>query len=295
MPATLKPYLPSTRLRIAAPKGNGKPAVDPKGGQYNAGLIEGFSAIQRGEALGHKLWIDSVMLSQVAALGNAARGIKSRFAHPGQSSDGMGTLLGRSKNFRVEGDKVLADLHFAKSSHGTPDGDLAEYVMQLARETPDLFGASIVFGSDYKAEKAFEAEHTDSKGRFTSPDPDNKHHLPHARVANLYAADLVDEPAANPDGLFAALSSKGSLGPEADALLLYALGCAEDEPEGFLLGIHPLRAREFVAGFLERHQFKIEKISMKQPASIVERVKQLCRLQKQAEAEFTAKGGRVNG
>lgn len=257
MPA-LKPELKPTMLRVAAPKSEAA-RVDREGGKYKAGLITGFSAISRGEALGHGIWIDETFLGQVAAAGNEMRGIKARFTHPALSSDGLGSTLGRVRNFRMEGDQVFADLHLLKAAHETPDGDLADYVMNLADESPDLFGASIVFSSDRLTENNFAAEHTDKGGRFISPDRKNKANLRHARLQQLYAADMVDDPAANPDGLFSALSSRGSLAKEAEAGLLYALGLTETEPAELLLGVHPQRAREFVTGFLARHEISFLK------------------------------------
>ena len=115
--------------------------VARNGGDNGAGLLSGVSLIAAGEALGHDMWIDDVTLSQVAEYANQGKhGIKSRFTHPSMSADGMGRHLGRIKDVRVEGDRVLGDLHFAKSAHATPDGNLAEYVMELAEEDPAAAG-----------------------------------------------------------------------------------------------------------------------------------------------------------
>ena len=156
--------------------------------------------ITRGEALGHDLWIDASFLEDVRDEINAG-GIKARFTHPGLSSDGIGTKLGRFYDAEIIGDQVYADLHFQEAATKTPDGDLADYVMTLAEETPEDFGLSIVFEHDVQDMERLTDENT-VNGRFISPDEDNKNNYEHARLAALRAADVVDTPAANPDGLF---------------------------------------------------------------------------------------------
>ncbi len=240
------------RIRLAGPRG--KATVDRE-----ARVIRGFSVITRGEALGHGLWIDHTFLDQVARSGRAeGRGLKARFTHPGLSGDGLGKALGRAKNFTRSGDRVYADLHLLKSASETPDGDLAGYVMDLAEEDPGLFGASIVFDSDMAAMDRFTAEHTGHGGAFKSPDDDNRRNYPHARLGRLWAADIVDDPAANPAGLFS-FPAGSELAARAEGILAYALGISEDMPPELAGGPHPERARAFVQEFLARHGLKIEK------------------------------------
>src|SRR5215212_4755152 len=65
-------------------------------GESEGATISNVSMISRGEALGHDFWIDTQFLAQVYSATNAAeKGIKSRFTHPGMSSDGLGTFVGR--------------------------------------------------------------------------------------------------------------------------------------------------------------------------------------------------------
>lgn len=249
---------PATRCRVVFRKAE-RQAVD-----LEARTIKGLSAITRGEALGHGLWIDGAFLEQVASSGKAlAAGAKSRFTHPGMSSDGMGKHLGRAKAFALDGDKVRVDLHLARSASRSPEGDLAGYVLELANEDPQAFGASIVFTRDLAAEEAFllangagaqgysVAVHPlSAKERgFKSPDPLNTGNLPHARLQALHAVDLVDEPAANPDGLFSHPTFE--LVEGADEALAFVLGLTETAPPE-VGGIDPERARGFVARFLSR-------------------------------------------
>jgi hypothetical protein len=230
--------------------------IEPTGGRQNAGLIRDVAVITRGEALGHDEWIDRDFIFAVKQAINAApAGIKSRFTHPSLSSDGLGSYLGRLTNATVRDNVVHADLHLAASAHNTPDGDLAEYVMHLAAEDPAAFGLSIVFAPDLLAEEEHTARHTDETGEYRSPDADNGRNLPHSRLAQLRAADAVDDPAANPNGLF---HRADELAIQADQLAAYALGLpGATAPPATSLDVHPQRLADYLARFLERHNLEI--------------------------------------
>jgi hypothetical protein len=66
----------------------------------------------------------------------------------------------------------------------------------------------------------------------------------------------VDEPAANPDGMFAALEGS-ELPTVAEQALLYALNQSDDAPDASLLGIHPDRVKQFLSVFLDKHNLSI--------------------------------------
>lgn len=187
--------------------------VDRHGGDYRGGVIRGIAVATIGEAAGHDLWVDEVFLQQVAvAINYRPRGVKSRFMHPRNGlGDGLGQFLGRVKSAVVEGDVVRADEHFARSAHGTPYGNLAGYLMDRTEEDSQSFGTSVLFLRDFAAERDFIIAHggriiegPDGKEivNFASPDPRNQKNLPHARVKLVQAVDVVDTPAANPNGLF---------------------------------------------------------------------------------------------
>lgn len=239
----------------------GAQGIERHGGKFSAGMIKGVSVITRGEALGHGMWIDADFLSDVTAAINGSKaasgGLKARFTHPGLSSDGLGSHLGRLLDARTEGDKVLADLHIVEAARNSPDGDLAEYVMGLADEDPAAFGMSIVFERDIKAEQDFLERHSTPEGDdsvFTSPDDDNVNNYLHARLSRLRAGDAVDEPAANPAGMF----SRGQeLPQEADALMRYAFKLTTDKPDTSMFGIDADRVTGFLSRFFERHQLEL--------------------------------------
>jgi hypothetical protein len=251
----------------------GQTRIDPSGGDFHAGLIRGVSLCTRGEALGHDLWLDSDFIASVADLGaESPKGVKARFTHPGLSSDGLGTFLGRLQNIRTTGDpsapalKAVGELHFSQAAHRTPDGDLAQYVMELAEGDPEAFAMSIVFEPDYEAEGEFilanggkiTASGYIDDSDFVSPDAGNTRNLPHARLAALRGCDVVDEPAANPDGLF---HREQQFAQEADAMMSYALGLSKSAPACVALsggvGLHPQRVKTFIAKFLDAHGLQL--------------------------------------
>jgi len=171
----------------------------PLAGTIDGSVIFGVSVATTGEAQGHHLMFDDKSLDQLQQLGSSkANGIKSRFTHPDWFHDGLGKYLGRVKNFHVASDKLYGDLYISPSAHSSPAGNLAEYVLALASEDPTAFGVSVVVDLDrvWPTNDGQELPATGGKpanaiGKF-----------PVARITSFYAADLVDEPALNPEGLF---------------------------------------------------------------------------------------------
>ena len=137
------------------------------------GVIYGVAVITKGPALGHQMSVDDTTLAGVVAQANTYEGgMKVKLDH----TDSAGAIVGYLRNFRIEGDAVRADLTLLKSS---PHRD---YVLEIASTIPDTFGLSISFsGADEKI-----GDHV------------------FARCTEIYSADIVSEPAANPSGLFQA-------------------------------------------------------------------------------------------
>jgi uncharacterized coiled-coil protein SlyX len=182
-------------------------------------ILNDATVIRCGEAKTHGLWIDDMFCKVLLEMGNAAgeKGLKARFGHPNMCSEALGTFLGRWTGFKIlsaEGApaRVCAALHLSSTAAESPKGDLRKYVEEMAAKEPQHFGASIVFTLDNEAmwkesvqNGAVEKEdeygpYLDFSG-YKSPDPANVENLPHARIAELHAADLVDDPAAT-DGMF---------------------------------------------------------------------------------------------
>ena len=136
-----------------------------------SGIIEGVSVITEGEAKGHGLQIDATTLQQVKACADQfSDGVQVKIDH----GTGFDSIVGVLKNFRIEGKKLLADLHLLKSH------ELRERVLEISETMPGSIGLSVAFsGANEKSgSKVF------------------------ARCEELYSVDFVDRPAANPSGLF---------------------------------------------------------------------------------------------
>lgn len=141
----------------------------------------------------------------------APNGLKSRFAHPTESGDGLGKFLGRAKNPRldkatiqkdgkaVEVSAVRADLHLDPTSFETPNGNLGQYILDLAASDPEALSSSLVL------QKKTELRRNPNGTPMTGPDGKE---LPALwRPTVLYASDIVDEGAAV-DGLLSATGHK---------------------------------------------------------------------------------------
>lgn len=136
--------------------------------------------------------VDLTTLQQLVAYTNQHNaGAKMRFSHPNMSRDGMGRHVGRAKNARIVGDGdsayVAIDSKISESARRSPNGNLADYVLDMADETPEDFGLSIVPILDREA--------------MAKIQPDANGLVP-IRMKGLRAIDVVDEPAATRGGLF---------------------------------------------------------------------------------------------
>jgi len=138
----------------------------------SAAIVSDVSVITTGEAKGHNVLIDGTTLRQVkACLDSKPSGAKVKCDH----WTGFSNIVGTLRDARISGDRVRADLHLLK------EHDKRDLILELAEAQPDTFGFSIAFvGSREKGKDGNQ----------------------YARVSQLKSVDLVDEPAANPTGLF---------------------------------------------------------------------------------------------
>ena len=138
-----------------------------------AATIKNVSVITVGEARGHGMQIDEKTLLQVkAAAETYSGGLKVKTDH----YSGFNEIVGALKNFTIDGDQLRADLFLLKNH------DATARIIEMAELMPDTFGLSISFSGDHE-----------ENGNTTF-----------ARCSEIYSADLVDTPAANPTGLFSA-------------------------------------------------------------------------------------------
>lgn len=141
------------------------------GATFIDGVLRGVSVITEGEAKGHGVYIDAESLRTVEACAKShADGVQVKIDH----GTGFGSIVGTLKNFRIEGPKLLADLHLLKSH------DEYSKIVEIAEAMPGSVGLSISFSG-------------------TQEEIDGK---TYARCLELYSVDFVDRPAANPSGLF---------------------------------------------------------------------------------------------
>lgn len=134
-------------------------------------IIEGVSIISVGEAKGHGLFVDDITLQEVKACAESyAGGVKVNLDH----GAGIQDIVGFCDNFRIVGKKLVADLNLLETA------EKRAYVLEIASRMPDTFGISIAFSGPVR----------EKDGRSF------------ASCTELYSADLVQTPAANPTGLF---------------------------------------------------------------------------------------------
>ncbi len=134
-------------------------------------IIEGVSIISVGEAKGHGLFVDATTLQEVKQCAESyAGGVKVNLDH----GAGIKDIVGFCDNFRIIGDKLVADLNLLQNA------EKRDYVLEIAEKLPDTFGISIAFSGPVREIGG---------KRFAS-------------CTELYSADLVQTPAANPTGLF---------------------------------------------------------------------------------------------
>ena len=137
------------------------------------GIIRGVSLITKGPALGHGVMIDDKTLQQVkSAAEQYSGGLKVKLDHSG----GAGDIVGYIDTLRIDGEKLLGDLHLLETSPHRG------YILEIAERIPDTFGLSIAFSgpSEKSADKLTTLQ----------------------RCSEIYSVDLVSEPAANPNGFF---------------------------------------------------------------------------------------------
>jgi hypothetical protein len=146
------------------------------GATVGDGVLSGVSVITEGVAKGHGVYIDAQTLLEVKACAEThPDGVQVKIDH----GTGFSSIVGVLKNFRIEGPKLLADLHLLKTH------EEFETIVEIARAMPGSVGLSISFSGGVE-------------------DIDGKNY---ARCVELYSVDFVDRPAANPSGLYRSVDS----------------------------------------------------------------------------------------
>ena len=161
-----------------------------------AGVLRGVSVITEGEAKGHGMIVDGVTLEQVKACAETyVDGLRVKMDH----YTGIDAMVGVLRDFQIDSLQLRADLHLIKSH------DDFEKILEMAETMPGSFGLSISFSG--------ESEDVEVPSDDSEEVEPNSGELPEggveivraARCMEIYSADIVDQPAANPSGLFQAM------------------------------------------------------------------------------------------
>src|SRR5436190_643171 len=129
------------------------------------------------EAEGHDLHVDDTTLSQIFEWARRRGKVTVKADHKGADGKTFKAIVGYLTNFRQDtgSKKVRGDLELLHSEPLTPK------ILEMARKMPENFGLSAAFKG--KGVKGVGGKNF-------------------ARCSKLLAVDLVENPAANPDGLF---------------------------------------------------------------------------------------------
>jgi hypothetical protein len=161
-----------------------RPRVDRQNG-----VIYGRVLAEKGQFKTRRGEFDDKSLDLIHGLAaDHPNGLKARFTHPALSSDGLGKFLGRDRNIRRDGDRILGDLYLDRTALQTPPSGgkpLGVYVMDLAESDPGALGSSLVL-------KADKEQRLDADGTAAKDDKGNA--LPPVwRPTKLHACDVVDD------------------------------------------------------------------------------------------------------
>lgn len=101
-------------------------------------VLRGVIVCQVGEAKGHGYHLDQAFCDQVVECAKG-QAVKVRLDHPAEGETGkVLSIVGKASNFRIDGDKVRADVELF-------DVPASTTLQKLAQQAADLFGMSLDF------------------------------------------------------------------------------------------------------------------------------------------------------
>ena len=189
------------------------------------GILKNVVMCQVGEAKGHGMHLEQEFIDNLIAYDKenfGESGLKVRFGHPALSDSVMGTQMGKFHNFKVVGEKAVADLHLMTAADLSPTKpNMRKWMIEMAKEQPDFVMMSIVFraenyyqrdenGEKYEIWTYVEVEDEDGKVRdeWRSKNPEyGKVYVAFDEEANHFYTDAVEAGAAT-DALFASQFNK---------------------------------------------------------------------------------------
>jgi hypothetical protein len=185
----------------------------------DSGTMSGVALISVGAALGHGLFVDQDSIDGIMEILEDER-LPAYITHRGALfEDRLTREIGMFDNFRIEGDRLLADFQ-AFDSFREDDSRKFNRLFEMAEKMPERFGLSIVFTAD-----SVWATPEGDVDTLEKPE-DAIFEFPSIRVEEVSSADFVDSPAANERGLFSKIDNvksikmtKAQLSEQVDALL----------------------------------------------------------------------------
>jgi hypothetical protein len=187
--------------------------------ERDTGIIRNVAILSRGEAIGHGYEIDDAMLRQAKAELKSRGNVKVHLTHAHaqngvftRAPDSLTQFVGRvlSDSARIEGGVLRGDVRINNAAANLPGaGNVRQFILDNAEESPDSFGLSIVYDPD----------------KFLEGDG-----LPKARIKRLRAVDFVGDPGGNFNGLLSQaepLESEDAMTKELRAYL-HTLGLSKD-------------------------------------------------------------------
>lgn len=168
----------------------------PEAIDREAGILKGVSMLTVGPVRSYGVYVDQKTLETVLSCAQTHEdGLKVKMEHDGDVDDIVGVLI----NFRIDDGQLRADLQLLKES-GSFD-----QIIEMAEKIPSEFGLSISFSGD--------REEIELLG------------LPMLamRCREIYSCDIVENPAANPGGLFSMANNQNPITVETLSLQLNEL------------------------------------------------------------------------
>jgi hypothetical protein len=176
--------------------------------QFNADStgFQNVSLITGGiEAAGHGLYIDDKSIEDAMRL-LLGKSLRAYLKHDGAGTDRLGQEIGFFSGIYRDGQKIKAKSFEFLESFKREAGATYDKLVELAQKVPDQFGVSLVL--EYRPVWVM-ADGTEIPAMLGDAAPSGAiRSAPSMRIANVMSADLVQRPAANPNGLLSVDDSK---------------------------------------------------------------------------------------
>jgi hypothetical protein len=183
------------------------------------GVIRNIVLAQVGEAKGHGVHLNQTFLEKLVAQGNDRKEVSTRLGHPTACDTAMGKQVGFYHNFKVEGDKAIADLKVLKAAKNSPSGgNVYDWIFDMAEERPEHIMNSIVFSSDGGFQLDEDGKEVEIEQNWWGYDAQFEDEPIFIRLKEFVKSDLVEDGAAT-DSLFSRQVNNHLFAETADSFL----------------------------------------------------------------------------